>query len=59
MTATHTMTPETAKRLALLKQLTEVQQKLVAANREHAFLLDRVATLENALRKHPLQGLGV
>jgi hypothetical protein len=53
------MTPETAKRLALLKQLTEVQQKLVAANREHAFLLDRVATLENALRKHPLQGLGV
>lgn len=54
MTITRTTTPEAAKHLELLKQLHEVQQKLVAANREQVFLLNRVATLENALRT-PLQ----
>lgn len=54
MTTTRTTTPETGRRqLELLKQLLEVQQKLVAANREQAFLLNRVATLEHALRTPP------
>lgn len=57
MTTTHTTLPEAARRLDLLKQLQEVQQKLVAANQEQAFLLHRVTTLEHALRTHPLQGL--
>jgi hypothetical protein len=43
------MTSEASRHFDLLKELLEVQQKLAAANREHAFLLDRVATLENAL----------
>lgn len=55
MTTTRTTTPEKARRLNLLKELLTVQQKLVAANQEYAFLLNRVATLENSLRTHPLQ----
>jgi len=47
------MTPEAARCFDLLKALLEVQQKLAAANQEQAFLLNRVATLENALRTPP------
>ncbi len=46
----NTITTEAAKRFELLKALLVAQQKLTAANQEHAFLLKRVATLENALR---------
>jgi hypothetical protein len=46
----NTITTEATKRFELLKALLEAQQKLTAANREHAFLLKRIATLENALR---------
>jgi hypothetical protein len=56
MTTTRTMTTEATRRLDLLKELLRVQQKLVAANREHAFLLNRVATLENVLRTSSQQG---
>jgi hypothetical protein len=47
--ATHETIPEVQRRLHLLKELLEVQQRLVAANLEQAILLRQVSTLESRL----------